>query len=66
MPTNIATAVINAITAIFGAINNVFGAKNTPEMKDRHQKQKEVDYASKAEQAVKEKDVKKIRDILAE
>jgi len=66
MPTNIVTAVLTAITQIFGAINNLFNAKNTPEMKDRQEKQKEVDHTSRAEQAVKEKDVKKIRDILAE
>lgn len=61
MPTNIATAVINAITAIFGAINNVFGAKNTKEMKDRQEAQKEVDHQSEIEKAVKEKDLEEAR-----
>ena len=63
---SIFTAVIGAISGIFQAINNVFGAKNTKEMKDRHQQQKEVAYESDIEKAVKEKDVKKIRDSLAE
>jgi hypothetical protein len=63
---SIFTAVIGAISGIFQAINNVFGAKNTKEMKDRHQQQKEVAYESEIEKAVKEKDVKKIRDSLAE
>ena len=49
MPTNIVTAVLTAITQIFGAINNLFNAKNTPEMKDRQEKQKEVDHTSRAE-----------------
>ena len=60
------TAVIGAISGIFQAINNVFGAKNTKEMKDRQLQQKEVAYESEIEKAVKEKDVKKIRDSLAE
>jgi hypothetical protein len=63
---SIFTAVIGAISGIFQAINNVFGAKNTKEMKDRQQQQKEVAYESEIEKAVKEKDVKKIRDFLAE
>ena len=63
---SIFTAVIGAISGIFQAINNVFGAKNTKEMKDRHQQQKEVAYESEIEKAVKEKNVKKIRDSLAE
>ena len=63
---SIFTAVIGAINGIFQAINNVFGAKNTKEMKDRQQQQKEVAYESEIEKAVKEKDVKKIRDSLAE
>jgi len=62
---SIFTAVIGAISGIFQAINNVFGAKNTKEMKDRQQQQKEVAYESEIEKAVKEKDVKKIRDTLA-
>ena len=63
---SIFTAVIGAISGIFQAINNVFGAKNTKEMKDRHQQQKEITHESEFEQAVKERDVKKIRDTLAE
>lgn len=66
MGTNIAAAIINAIAAVFTVIKDVFGAKNTPEMKDRQLKQKETDYTSEAEKAVKEKNVKKIRDMLAE
>jgi hypothetical protein len=66
MPTNIVTAVFSAIGAVFAAINNLFGAKNTPEMRERQKHQKEVDYQSKVEQAVKDKDVKKIRDMLSE
>ena len=66
MPTNIVTAVLSAISAVFSAINNIFGAKNTPEMKERQKHQKEVDFQSEAEKAVKEKDVKKIRDMLSE
>lgn len=66
MPTNIVTAVLSAISAVFSAINNVFGAKNTPEMKERQNHQKEVDHQSKVEQAIKDKDVKKIRDMLSE
>jgi len=63
---SIFTAVIGAISGIFQAINNVFGAKNTKEMKDRQQQQKEINHESEIEKAVKEKDVKKIRDSLAE
>jgi len=63
---SIFTAVIGAISGIFQAINNVFGAKNTKEMKDRQQQQKEVTHESDIEKAVKDKDVKKIRDTLAE
>jgi len=66
MGTNIVTAIINAVGAVFGVIKDVFGAKNSPEMKDRQVKQKETDYASEAEQAIKDKNVKKIRDMLAE
>ena len=66
MGTNIATAIINAIAAVFTVIKDVFGAKNTPEMKERQVNQKETNYASDIEKAVKEKDVKKIRDMLAE
>jgi len=63
---SIFTAVIGAISGIFQAINNVFGAKNTKEMKDRHVQQKEITHESEFEKAVKERDVKKIRDTLAE
>ena len=66
MPTNIITAVLGAISAVFSAINNVFNAKNTAEMKDRQEKQKEVDHTSRAEKAIKEKDVKEIRNLLSE
>ena len=66
MPTNIVTAVLSAISAVFGAINNLFGAKNTPEMKERQKHQKETDYQSQVETAIKDKDVKKIRDMLSE
>jgi hypothetical protein len=66
MGTNIAAAIINAIAAVFTVIKDVFGAKNTHEMKDRQLKQKETNYASEAEKAIKEKNVKKIRDLLAE
>ena len=59
-------AVLGAISGIFAAINNVFGAKNTIEMKKAQTQQKETDYGSDIEQAIKEKDVKKIRDILSE
>lgn len=66
MPAGILEALLGAISGIFGAINNVFGAKNTKEMKDRQQQQKEVAHESEIEKAIKEKDVKKIRDSLAE
>jgi Na+-translocating ferredoxin:NAD+ oxidoreductase RnfG subunit len=66
MPAGIIQAFLSAISGIFSAINNVFGAKNTKEMKDRQQQQKEVTHESEIEKAVKEKDVKKIRDSLAE
>jgi len=62
----IAEAIIGAISGIFQAINNVFGAKNTKEMKDRQQQQKEANFESEIEKAIKEKDAKKIRDSLAE
>jgi len=66
MPTGIIQAIFSAISGVFSAINNVFGAKNTKEMKERQQQQKEVAYESEIEKAVKEKDAKKIRDSLAE
>jgi hypothetical protein len=66
MPTGILEALLGAISGIFGAINNVFGAKNTKEMKDRQLQQKEIDFENEVEQAIKDKDAKKIRDILSE
>lgn len=54
-------AVIRLVGGIFETINNVFGAKNTKEMKERQQAQKEVDHQSKIEKAVKEKDLEEIR-----
>lgn len=61
MPTGIIQALLSAVSGIFSAINNVFGAKNTKEMKERQQAQKEVDYQNEIEQEVKEKDLEKIR-----
>lgn len=61
MPTGIFTALLSAVSGIFAAINNVFGAKNTKEMKDRQEAQKEVDYQSEIEKAVKEKDLEESR-----
>lgn len=66
MPAGIIQALLSALSGIFGAINNVFGAKNTKEMKERQLQQKETDHESDIEKAIKEKDAKKIRDILAE
>ena len=54
-------AVVRLVGGIFEAINNVFGAKNTKEMKERQQAQKEVDHQSGIEKAVKEKDLEQIR-----
>jgi hypothetical protein len=39
----------------------VFGAKNTKEMKDRQEAQKEVDHQSGIEHAVKDKDLEEAR-----
>jgi hypothetical protein len=61
MPTGIFTALLSAVSGIFAAINNIFGAKNTKEMKDRQEAQKEVDYQSEIEKAVKEKDLEESR-----
>ena len=61
MPTGILTALLSAVSGIFAAINNVFGAKNTKEMKDRQEAQKEVDHQSEIEKAVKEKDLEEAR-----
>lgn len=54
-------AVVRLVGGIFEAINNVFGAKNTKEMKERQQAQKEVDHQSKIEEAVKEKNIEELR-----
>jgi len=61
MPTGILTALLSAVSGIFAAINNVFGAKNTKEMKDRKEAQKEVDHQSEIENAVKDKDLEQAR-----
>jgi len=61
MPTGILTALLSAVSGIFAAINNVFGAKNTKEMKERQEAQKEVNYQSEIEKAVQEKDLEEIR-----
>jgi hypothetical protein len=61
MPTGILQAFLSAVSGIFSAINNVFGAKNTKEMKERQEAQKEVNYQSEIEKEVKEKDLEKIR-----
>jgi Na+-translocating ferredoxin:NAD+ oxidoreductase RnfG subunit len=61
MPTGILTAILSAVSGIFAAINNVFGAKNTKEMKERQEAQKEVDHQSEIEKAVKEKDLEEVR-----
>ena len=59
--TELLGAVVRLVGGIFEAINNVFGAKNTKEMKDRQQAQKEVDHQSSIEKAVKEKNLEEIR-----
>jgi hypothetical protein len=59
--TELLGAVVRLVGGIFEAINNVFGAKNTKEMKDRQQAQKEVDHQSEIEKAVQEKDLEQIR-----
>jgi Na+-translocating ferredoxin:NAD+ oxidoreductase RnfG subunit len=61
MPTGIIQALFSAVSGIFAAINNVFGAKNTKEMKERQEAQKEVNYQSEIEKEVQEKDLEKIR-----
>ena len=61
MPTGILQALLSAVSGIFAAINNVFGAKNTKEMKDRQEAQKEVNHQSGIENAVKEKDLEQAR-----
>ena len=59
--TELLGAVVRLVGGIFEAINNVFGAKNTKEMKDRQQAQKEVDHQSEIEKAVKEKNLEEVR-----
>lgn len=61
MPTGIVQAFLSAVSGIFSAINNLFGAKNTKEMKERQEAQKEVDFQSEIEKELKEKDLEKIR-----
>lgn len=59
--TGLVAALIRAVAGIFDAINNVFGAKNTKEMKERQQAQKEVNHQSDIEKALKEKNLEKLR-----
>ena len=66
MPAGILQALLSAVAGIFSAINNVFGAKNTKDMKDRQQQQKETNFENVIESAIKERDVKKSRESLAE
>lgn len=61
MPTGILTALLSAVSGIFSAINNLFGAKNTKEMKERQEAQKEVDHQSEIEKAIKDKDLEQAR-----
>jgi len=61
MPTGILQALLTAVSGIFSAINNVFGAKNTKEMKDRQEAQKEINYQSEIEKEVEEKKLEEIR-----
>jgi Na+-translocating ferredoxin:NAD+ oxidoreductase RnfG subunit len=61
MPTGILTALLSAVSGIFAAINNVFGAKNTKEMKERQEAQKEVSHQSEIEKEVQEKNLEEIR-----
>jgi Na+-translocating ferredoxin:NAD+ oxidoreductase RnfG subunit len=61
MPTGILQALLSAVSGIFAAINNVFGAKNTKEMKERQEAQKEVHYQSQIEKEVQEKNLEEVR-----
>jgi Na+-translocating ferredoxin:NAD+ oxidoreductase RnfG subunit len=61
MPTGILQALLSAVSGIFSAINNVFGAKNTKEMKERQEAQKEVNHQSEIEKEVHEKNLEEIR-----
>jgi len=54
-------AFVRLVGGIFEAINNVFGAKNTKEMKQRQEAQKEVDHQNKIEKSIKEKNLEEIR-----
>lgn len=60
------TAIFKAIGEVFGLINNWMGQKNTSEMKKAELQQKEVDLQDKIEQAVKEKNIEKLRRHLSE
>ena len=61
MPTGILQALLSVVSGIFSAINNVFGAKNTKEMKERQEAQKEVNHQSEIEKEVQEKNLEEIR-----
>jgi Na+-translocating ferredoxin:NAD+ oxidoreductase RnfG subunit len=61
MPTGILQALLTAVSGIFAAINNVFGAKNTKEMKERQEAQKEVNHQSEIEKEVQEKNLEEVR-----
>jgi Na+-translocating ferredoxin:NAD+ oxidoreductase RnfG subunit len=61
MPTGILQALLSAVSGIFAAINNVFGAKNTKEMKERQEAQKEVNHQSDIEKEVQEKNLEEVR-----
>lgn len=54
-------ALIRVVGGLFDMVNNVFGAKNTKEMKERQQAQKEVDHQSNLEKNIKEKNLEEIR-----
>jgi len=54
-------AFVRLVGGIFEAINNVFGAKNTKEMKERQEAQKEVDHQNEIEKSIKEKNLEEIR-----
>ena len=59
--TGLVAALIRAVAGVFDAINNIFGAKNTKEMRERQEAQKEVKNQSEIEEAVKEKNLEEIR-----
>ena len=60
------TAIFKAIGEVFGLVNNWFGHKNTPDMKKARHHQKETDHQNAIEQAIREKDIEKLRRLLAE